>query len=65
MKVTNIIRITVFAFLIAGIATVVTYRRQFNVTALQSWLASAGVMAPLCSLVFMRSQLCCFCLGLF
>lgn len=47
MKVTNIIRITVFVFLIAGIATAIVYRKQFNVTALESWLVGAGVMAPL------------------
>src|SRR3989304_6047873 len=47
MKVTNIIRIIVFVFLIAGVATAITYRKQFDVTALESWLAGAGVMAPL------------------
>src|SRR4030067_2715335 len=47
MKVTNIIRIVVFVFLIAGIATAITYRKQLNVTALESWLADAGIMAPL------------------
>ncbi len=47
MKVTNIIRIIVFVFLIAGIATAITYRKQFDVTTLQSWLADAGIMAPL------------------
>ncbi|MBI5309017.1 MAG: TVP38/TMEM64 family protein [Planctomycetes bacterium] len=47
MKVTNIIRIIVFVFLIAGIATAITYRKQFDVTALESWLADAGIMAPL------------------
>ena len=47
MKAANIIRIIVFAFLIAGIATAVTYRKQFNFAALEGWLASAGVMAPL------------------
>ena len=47
MKVTNIIRIIVFVFLIAGIATAITYRKHFNVTALESWLADAGIMAPL------------------
>lgn len=47
MKVTNIIRIIVFIFLITGIATAITYRKQFDVTALESWLAGAGIMAPL------------------
>lgn len=47
MKATNIIRITIFVFLIAGIATAVIYRKQFNVAALESWLVGAGVMAPL------------------
>src|SRR3990170_5566768 len=47
MKVTNIIRIIVFVFLIAGIATAITYRKHFDVTALESWLADAGIMAPL------------------
>jgi len=47
MKVTNIIRIIVFIFLIAGIATAITYRKQFDITALQIWLADAGIMAPL------------------
>ncbi|HHT9113262.1 MAG: VTT domain-containing protein [Planctomycetes bacterium] len=47
MKTTNIIRITVCVFLIAGIATAVIYRKQFNVAALESWLAGAGVVAPL------------------
>ncbi len=47
MKAANIIRIIVFVFLIAGITTAVTYRKQFDVTALESWLAGAGIMAPL------------------
>ena len=47
MKSTSIIRITVFVFLIVGIVTAVTYRKQFNFAALEGWLASAGVMAPL------------------
>ena len=47
MKAANIIRIIVFAFLIAGIASAVAYRKQFNFAALEGWLASAGVMAPL------------------
>ena len=47
MKAANIIRIIVFVFLIAGIATAVAYRKQFNFAALEGWLASAGVMAPL------------------
>ena len=47
MKSTSIIRITVFVFLIVGIVTAVTYRKQFNFVALEGWLASAGVMAPL------------------
>ena len=47
MKAANIIRIIVFVFLIAGIATAVTYRKQFDVDVLGDWLAGAGVMAPL------------------
>ncbi|MFO0795211.1 MAG: VTT domain-containing protein [Candidatus Brocadiaceae bacterium] len=47
MKVTNIIRIIVFVSLIAGIATAVTYCKQFDVAALESWLAGTGIMAPL------------------
>ena len=47
MKVANIIRITMFIFLIGGIAITVTYRKQFNIAALESWLVGAGVMAPL------------------
>src|SRR3972149_2360540 len=47
MKITNIIRITVFVFLIVGIVTAVTYRKQFNFATLEGWLASTGVMAPL------------------
>ncbi len=47
MKAANIIRIIVFVFLIAGIATAVPYRKQFNVAVLEDWLAGAGVMAPL------------------
>lgn len=47
MKVTNIIRIIVFVSLIAGIATAVTYCTQFDVAALESWLAGTGIMAPL------------------
>lgn len=47
MKSTSIIRITVFVFLIVGIVTAVAYRKQFNFAALEGWLASAGVMAPL------------------
>ncbi|MCF6150313.1 MAG: TVP38/TMEM64 family protein [Candidatus Kuenenia sp.] len=47
MKSTTIIRIIMFIFLIAGIVTVVIYRRQFDITVLESWLADAGIMAPL------------------
>lgn len=47
MKAANIIRIIVFVFLIAGIATAVTYCKQFDVAARESWLAGAGVVAPL------------------
>ena len=47
MKAANIIRIVVFVFLIAGIATAVTYRKQFDVDVLGDWLAGAGVMATL------------------
>ena len=47
MKITNIIRITMFIFLIAGITIAVTHRKQFNVAILESWLVGAGVMAPL------------------
>ena len=47
MKAANIIRIIVFVFLIVGIATAVTYRKQFDVDVLGDWLAGAGVMAPL------------------
>ena len=47
MKAANIIRIIVFVFLIAGIATAVTYRKQFDIDVLGDWLAGAGVMAPL------------------
>ena len=47
MKAANIIRIIVCVFLIAGIATAVTYRKQFDVDVLGDWLAGAGVMAPL------------------
>lgn len=47
MKATNIIRIIVFVFLIAGIAAAITYRKQFDVDVLADWLAGAGVMAPL------------------
>lgn len=36
MKAANIIRIIVFVFLIAGIATAVTYRKQFDVAARES-----------------------------
>lgn len=46
MKAANIIRIIVFVFLIAGIATAITYRKQFDVTSLESWLSGAGAMAP-------------------
>ena len=47
MKAANIICIIVFVFLIVGIATAVTYRKQFDVDVLGDWLAGAGVMAPL------------------
>ena len=47
MKAANIIRIIVFVFLIAGIATAVTYRKHFDVNVLGDWLAGAGVIAPL------------------
>ena len=47
MKAANIIRIIVFVFLIAGITTAVTYRKQFDIDVLGDWLAGAGVMAPL------------------
>ena len=46
MKAANIIRIIVFVFLIAGIATAVTYRKQFDVAVLEDWLAGAGIVAP-------------------
>lgn len=36
MKAANIIRIIVFVFLIAGIATAVTYCKQFDVAARES-----------------------------
>lgn len=47
MKAANIIRIIVYVFLIAGIATAVTYRKQFDVAVLEDWLAGAGIVAPL------------------
>src|SRR3989337_624164 len=47
MKVTNIIRIIVFVFLIAGLGSVITHPQHFDVPALESWLADAGIMAPL------------------
>lgn len=47
MKVPNIIRIIMFIFLIAGIATAITYRKQFDITVLESWLAGTGIMTPL------------------
>lgn len=47
MKVSYITRIAVFVFLLAGIAIAVTYRKQFNIATLESWLTGAGVMAPL------------------
>ena len=47
MKAANIIRIIVFVFLIAGIATAVTYRNAPMLTCLGIGLQVLGVMAPL------------------
>jgi len=41
------IRITVFLVLVAAIAVAISYRDQFDVAALESWIQNAGVLAPL------------------
>lgn len=47
MKPNRIIRIITVISLIVGIAMAVTYRKNFNITILENWLATAGGMAPL------------------
>ena len=47
MKPNRIIRIITVIFLIVGIAMAITYRKNFNITILENWLATAGGMAPL------------------
>ena len=47
MRFAKLIRFTLFAALLAGIAVATAYREQFSATALQSWMQDAGVAAPL------------------
>jgi len=47
MQFAKLMRFTLIAALLAGIAVVAVYRQQFSATALQSWMQDAGVAAPL------------------
>src|SRR3990167_4678403 len=47
MRFAKLIRFTLFAALMAGIAVAAVYREQFSATALQNWMQDAGVAAPL------------------
>jgi len=47
VKPNRIIRIIMVIFLIVGIAMAISYRKNFNITILENWLATAGGMAPL------------------
>src|SRR3989338_6677776 len=47
MRFAKLIRFTLFAALMAGIAVAAAYREQFSATALQNWMQDAGVAAPL------------------
>jgi uncharacterized membrane protein YdjX (TVP38/TMEM64 family) len=44
---TKWIRLAVFLILMAAIAAAISYRDQFDVAALESWIQNAGVLAPL------------------
>lgn len=47
MRFARLIRFTLFAALLAGIAVATVYREQFSATALQTWMQDAGAAAPL------------------
>ena len=47
MQSAKLMRFTLLAVLLAGIAVATAYREQFSATALQSWMQDAGVAAPL------------------
>ena len=47
MTKTNLIRLGVFILLLAGMGLAVSYRDQFDAAALQAWVKTAGVWAPL------------------
>lgn len=47
MRFARLMRFTLMAALLAGIAVAVAHREQFSATALQSWVQDAGVAAPL------------------
>jgi uncharacterized membrane protein YdjX (TVP38/TMEM64 family)/rhodanese-related sulfurtransferase len=47
MQFAKLIRFTLMAALLAGIAVAAVYREQFSATELQSWMQNAGVAAPL------------------
>ena len=47
MQSAKVMRFTLVAALLAGIALAAVYREQFSATALQGWVQDAGVAAPL------------------
>jgi len=47
MRFAKLMRFTLLAALLAGIAVAAVYREQFSATALQNWMQDAGVAAPL------------------
>jgi len=47
MRFAKLMRFTLMAALLAGIALAAVYREQFSVTSLQSWIQDAGFAAPL------------------
>ncbi len=51
MRFAKLMRFTLMAALLAGIAVATVYREQFSATALQSWMQDAGVAAPLVFMV--------------
>lgn len=47
MKTSSIIRIALFAALVAAVTVAVVYRERFDAAALENWVQGAGVAAPL------------------
>ncbi len=43
----NLLRLLIFMIVAAGIAAIVVYREQLDITAIQNWIESLGVAAPL------------------